>query len=121
MAVSKLRRLLFGNHPGDKLDDTPVELPAGKRVGPSMAREIQEQIAIQIALKQGPREAQTIGEIEAELEELEREEYEEKGFPQFEYLEMADEYEPEPFHSPEADDGAPQDEGVTSDEAKKDE
>lgn len=70
---STIRRLLYGNTTGDKLDNTPIELPVGHHKLPSAARELQEQIAIQIALKQaseGADNLQTIGEIEAELEAL---------------------------------------------------
>lgn len=91
----KFRRLMFGNTPGDKLDDTPVELGIGKRVARSASKEIQEQIAIQIALKQNAEgaELQTIGEIEAELMDLE-EDNDDPFFSQYEYIDMADEIGP---------------------------
>jgi hypothetical protein len=102
MAVKQtIRRLLFGNTPGDKLDQTPIELPVGHHnARKSAAQEIQEQIAIQIALKQatsGAPHLQTIGEIEAELADLDPDENT-AFYEQHSYLDMPDIYEPEPFH-----------------------
>ena len=92
MAVSKIRRLLFGNTEGDKLDDTPIELGAGQRRLKSASAEIQEQIAIQIAMKQASEGSplQTIGEIEQELLDLE-EDNDDPFFSPYEYIDMADE------------------------------
>lgn len=89
-----IRRLLYGNTEGDKLDDTPIELPAGHHRLKSAAQEIQEQIAIQIALKQAQNgeKLQTIGEIEAELEELENDSVV-TDFPEYDYIELGDHYE----------------------------
>lgn len=120
--ADKARRLLFGNHPGDKLDDTPIELPAGHHKQPkSIAQEIQEQIAIQIAMKQvkDNDELQTIGEIEAELEDLENEDFKPTaGIPEYDYIEMdSEEYEP----YPDSDSSPSEDEGVSTDEVTQDE
>lgn len=117
MAVKQvIRRLLFGNTPGDKLDDTPIELPAGHFQRKSVAQEIQEQIAIQIALKQsaaGEGELQTIAEIEAELEALDSDE-EPNPYPEYQYIEMVDDgidavvedlQTPEPVSAPVQDQG----------------
>lgn len=93
MAVKQtIRRLLYGDTPGDRLDDTPIELPAGHHRRPSAAREIQEQIAIQIALRQHAdgQPEQTIAEIEAELEDLESDVYDSESYGA-EYIELADE------------------------------
>lgn len=93
---STIRRLLYGNTTGDKLDNTPIELPVGHHKLPSAARELQEQIAIQIALKQaseGADNLQTIGEIEAELEALETDD-ETRDWPEVDYIDMVDEYVP---------------------------
>ena len=110
-----IRRLLYGNTPGDQLDDTPVELPAGHHRLPSAAAEIQEQIAIQIALKQAREDGplQTIAEIEAELQDLENDVIE-TDYPEFDYIELGDHYEAQAEFPPEAtkEPAPPLEEGV---------
>ncbi len=39
-------------NPGEVIDKTPAEIPAGTHVLPSVSQQIQEQIAIQIAKKE---------------------------------------------------------------------
>ena len=75
---------------GDILDDTPLEIPAGHRRLPSVAEEIQKQIAIQIAIKQNQEGGtlQTIDQIEAELLDLDDDETASPFFSQFEYENM---------------------------------
>ncbi|AJK28231.1 hypothetical protein [Eel River basin pequenovirus] len=109
---SRMQKILETVTPGSKLDDTPIEIPAGTRTGKSISEEIQEQIAIQIALKQKAEgsELQTIGEIKAELLDLEEDEPP-AFFSQFEYLDMVDELEP--FEQNE-----PLKEGVTDDRSR---
>jgi cell division protein FtsX len=106
---SRMRKILESVTPGVKLDVKPVELPAGTRKQKSIAREIQDQIAIQIAIKQAQEgeTLQTIGEIRDELLDLEDDLDKDPFFSQFEYIDMADELEP-------FEESAPTEEGVNN-------
>jgi hypothetical protein len=107
--ISRMQRLLETVHPGSKLDDTPVELPAGTRKQKSISQEIQDQIAIQIAIKQAQEgnDLQKIGDIRAELLDLDDDQDNDPFFSQYEYIEMADELEP-------FEESAPTEEGVNN-------
>lgn len=78
----------------EQLDRTPVELPLGtRRETKSIAEQIQDQIAIQLAKKQTGADQQTPDQILAELNDLD-DPGPEHPYSQFEYVEMQDELVP---------------------------
>ena len=109
-----IRRLAFTETPGDVLDDTPLELPAGTRRERSASQEIQEQIAIQIAMKEAAsgEPLQTVEQIAAELNDLDEDE-DDPFFTPFEYIAMVDDIGPGDLINPTGDHAPTETEGDT--------